>query len=65
MISSKFVQKYLDVKELFEREAITEAKYTALVLELCSEYDINPEELAEYNMYVNPKKIIMYGKKSR
>lgn len=57
MISKNFVQKYLDVKEMLEKEKISAEKYTALILTLCNEYRVNPAKLAEYNMDLEPKKL--------
>jgi len=56
MISREFVRKYLDVKELLEKEKMTKEKYRALIIDLCCEYCIDPAILAEYNMALEPKK---------
>jgi len=57
MITSEFVQKYLDVKERFEYESITETRYKVMMLDLCDKYNVDPAKLAQYNMDIEPRKI--------
>jgi hypothetical protein len=59
MITKEFVQKYLNIKDLLKCKAITGAKYTALILNLCDKYKVDPAILAEYNMDIEPRKIIV------
>jgi len=56
MITSEFVQKYLDVKERFEYESITEMRYKVMMLDLCDKYKVDPTKLAQYNMDIEPRK---------
>jgi len=57
MINREFVQKYLDIKDMWEHETINETRYKTLILNLCDKYRINPEKLAEYNIDIEPRKI--------
>lgn len=61
MISREFVQKYLNIKDMLKHKAITETKYTTLILNLCEKYKIDPTKLAEYNIDIEPKNF-NYGK---
>ena len=56
MISREFIQKYLDVKEMLEKTEITDEQYTAFVIRLCCEYQVDPTKLKEYNMDLEPRK---------
>ena len=56
MISREFVRKYLEVKENLEKKVITVNEYKDLIIKLCVEYQIDPAELAEYNMEAVPRK---------
>ena len=47
------------MKDLFEHEAITETRYTTLILDLCEKYNVAPANLAKYNMDIKPKKFNM------
>ena len=55
MITREFVRKYLNVKEMFERNAITATRYTAMILDLCEEYGVDLAKLEENNMILEPK----------
>ena len=59
MITKELVQKYLAVKEMFEKCKITGERYTELIIRLCCEYQVGPEKLAEYNMDLEPRKFKM------
>ena len=63
MISKEFVQEYLDIKERFEYESITEMRYKVMMLDLCDKYKVDPSKLAQYNMDIEPRKINAKSKK--
>ena len=56
MISREFVQKYLEIKEMLEKEEITGERYTALILALCQDYNVDTAKFVEYNMDLEPRK---------
>ena len=56
MITREFVREYLNVKEMLERNEITAARYTSMILDLCDEYGVAPAKLAENNIVLEPKR---------
>ena len=65
MITKEFVQKYLDIKERYEYESITDVRYTVMLAELCRKHNVSRETLIQYNMDVDPSKIVTKGKKRK
>jgi len=56
MLNKKFVQKYLNIKELLKNRKITNEKYKSLILCLCDNYNVPLKKLIEYNMDIEPRK---------